>query len=100
MPFIKSPSGSDWEYYLGPQGEFRWKSNDAVLSLSTCKELKLEAPACQSAEYDKHLDKVLTEYRASQENHVPSEEELFEMRAAHGPGAVVVNVITGKKIKL
>jgi len=30
----------------------------------------------------------------------PSEEELFEMRAAFGEGATVVNVITGKETKL
>lgn len=30
----------------------------------------------------------------------PSEEELFEMRAAYGKGTTVVDVITGKKIKL
>ena len=30
----------------------------------------------------------------------PSEEELFEMRAAFGTDTTVVDVLTGKKIKL
>lgn len=37
-------------------------------------------------------------YRASYTG--PSEEELFEMRAAYGKGTTVVDVITGKKIRL
>jgi len=100
MPIIKSPSGQDWEYYVGAKGEFRWRSNDAVISLSTCKELKITPPACQESVYEEELQKSLSEYRKAMENHVYTEEELFEMRAAHGPGTVVVNVITGKKIKL
>jgi hypothetical protein len=33
-------------------------------------------------------------------NHVPSSEELFEMRAAFGEGAEVVNVLTGRRTTL
>lgn len=101
MPKVKSPSGlEDWEYYFGPFGEIRWNSNDAVLDPKTCKELKIEAPANQPVEYDKYLNSSLAAYRKSMENHVYSEEELFEMRAAFGSGTEVVNVLTGKKIKL
>ena len=44
------------------------------------------------------VEAELAEYRANYKG--PSAEELAEMRAAFGPGATVVNVITGKKIKL
>ena len=42
--------------------------------------------------------KAFEAYRASYTG--PSEEELFEMRAAYGKGTTVVDVITGRKIKL
>jgi hypothetical protein len=45
-------------------------------------------------------DRFLEEYRARMANHVPSGEELYEMRAAFGPGETVVNVITGQVTKL
>lgn len=44
------------------------------------------------------VEAELAEYRANYRD--PSAEELAEMRAAFGPGATVVDVITGKKIKL
>lgn len=44
--------------------------------------------------------KDIAQYRESMKNYKPSEEELYEMRAAFGEGAEVVDVITGKKIKL
>jgi hypothetical protein len=40
------------------------------------------------------------EYRRQRANYVPSDEEVFEMRAAFGEGATVVNVITGQKYNL
>ena len=40
------------------------------------------------------------EYKASQKNRKISEEELYEMRAAFGEGATIIDVITGRKIKL
>lgn len=43
---------------------------------------------------------VVAAYRKRMANHVHTEEELFEMRAAFGPGARVVNVITGQSITL
>ena len=45
-------------------------------------------------------DAFLAQYRESQKNHVPDAEELHEMRAAFGSGETVVNVITGRKLRL
>lgn len=41
-------------------------------------------------------DEAIERYIEARKNHVPSSEELFEMRAAFGPGAKVVDVITGQ----
>jgi hypothetical protein len=45
-------------------------------------------------------DRFLAEYRARMANHVPSGEELYEMRAAFGTGVTIVNAITGQKTRL
>lgn len=48
------------------------------------------------AERDRETDAFLAEYRERMKNHKPSEEELFEMRAAFGPGETVVDVLSGQ----
>ena len=47
---------------------------------------------------DEETAKVIEAYRASYTG--PSEEEMFEMRAAYGKGTTVVDIFTGKKIRL
>lgn len=47
---------------------------------------------------DKEVEESIAEYRRNYKG--PSEEELAEMRAAFGPGEVVVNVLTGTRIYL
>ena len=47
---------------------------------------------------DEETAKVIEAYRASYTG--PSEEEMFEMRAAFGTGTTVVDIFTVKKIKL
>ena len=49
-------------------------------------------------ECEKEALAAIEAYRANYTG--PSEEELFEMRAAYGKGTTVVDVITGRKIKL
>ena len=49
---------------------------------------------------DEQTDRILADYRESMKGYKPSAEELFEMRAAFGPGATLVDVITGKKFKV
>lgn len=50
--------------------------------------------------YDEATSEFFAEYRERMKNHKYSNEELYEMRAAFGAGTEVVNIITGKKIKL
>ena len=47
---------------------------------------------------DEYVDKSLEEYRKNWQQ--PSEEELFEMRAAFGTNTTIVDVISGKRIAL
>ena len=49
---------------------------------------------------DREQKKSIEQYRKSMQNHKYSEEELSEMRAVYGKGEIIVDVITGKKIKL
>ena len=58
---------------------------------------KVNVEATRAAR-DEETAKVIEAYRASYTG--PSEEELFEMRAAFGTGTTVVDVLTGKKIRL
>jgi hypothetical protein len=49
---------------------------------------------------DAEAEEVARRYRERMQNHVYSEEELFEMRSAFGEGVEVVDVISGNKIRL
>ena len=48
---------------------------------------------------DEEVERELAEYRKAHRD-APSEEERFEMTAAFGKGATVVDCITGRKIRL
>lgn len=58
---------------------------------------KVSVEATQAAR-DAEVEKSLETYRAARRE--PSVEELAEMRATFGAGATVVDVLTGKEIKL
>ena len=58
---------------------------------------KVNVEATRAAR-DEETAKVIEAYRASYTG--PSEEDLFEMKAAFGTGTTVVDIFTGKKIKL
>lgn len=50
-------------------------------------------------EREAQTDAFLTVYRARQARRRPSAEERAEMRAAFGPGAEVVDIVTGRRIR-
>ena len=58
---------------------------------------KVNVEATRAAR-DEETAKVIEAYKASYTG--PSEEEMFEMRAAFGTGTTVVDIFTGKKIRL
>ena len=49
---------------------------------------------------DRQTEKSLAEYRERMKNHVYTAEELGEMRNVFGEGKVIVDVITGRRIRL
>jgi len=81
-------------------GAYHWLSNDAVISPSLWKEYGWgDAPKEQASEYSAYTRAVIESYRSSRKNYIPSREEQFEMRAAHGPGKILVDVFTGQRFK-
>lgn len=49
---------------------------------------------------DAEAHQAAVAYRAAMANHVPSDEEMYEMRAAFGAGATIIDVLTGQTICL
>lgn len=88
--------------YQDEEGVWRWKTNDRVpfKDMLECWGLDEETMQKCIAARKKDTSAFLSKYRKQMENYVPSAEEKFEMQAAFGEGAEVVNVITGKKIQL
>lgn len=84
----------------------RWKSNsrvpfDDMLECFVALGWVTEQERANSNETrDRETSAFLDEYRESMKDYTPGPEELFEMRAAFGPGETVVNIITGKRIEL
>lgn len=82
----------------------RWKSNNSVppqdiLEFWEYMNLPFDF---EKAELTREMEtaKFLAEYRARNTGRQRTQEELYEMRAAFGPGAVIIDAITGDKISL
>ncbi len=88
--------------YQDDEGVWRWKSSNNVPFEDMLEAWGLDDDTMQKciAAREKDNAEFAAEYRKRMENYVPSDEEMFEMRAAFGEGAKVVNVITGKEIQL
>ena len=105
MPFAKKYIDNihmKYDAYQDDDGVWRWKSNNRVpfKDMLECWGLDSETmQKCIEAK-EKDTSAFLKSYRKQMENYVPSSEERFEMQAAFGEGAQVVNVITGQKIQL
>lgn len=89
-------------------GAVRWKSNGNYLP-DDCMEKLEYAPSDLSSKISREATKIkrekqtqefLKEYRKEMENHKYTQEELGEMRNAFGKGTTVVNVFTGRRIKV
>lgn len=76
---------------------WRWCSNNAYCPQDACEEYGIPCdPEAQKAARDEQTARFLEEYRRNQPA-VPSDEEIAEARAAHGPGVTLVDVFTGRK---
>jgi hypothetical protein len=81
-------------------GVYRWKSNGSVppaevLESATREGLAIDL-ALNAAARSEELRAFFAEYRARQPKE-PSAEQRAEARAAHGPGVVLVDVISGRR---
>lgn len=104
--FDEDGAREDFERARVENGVVRWNSNDNVpfddmLFDFVCIGAIDEATRERSNEARKaDTAAFCAEYRKAQANRKPSAEELFEMRAAFGEGAEVVDVISGRRIQL
>lgn len=100
--FEKTQAGHTFksEAYVGPRGEIRWKSNNRCVPADVFRDYGMEEPAVQAEIRDAELNTFLKAYVEANQNREYTAEEKFEMRSAFGEGAEVVNVVTGKKVKL
>ena len=92
------------ESFFGADGVVRWTSNNRVMP-KDCREIlshtayrDLFSEEASRAAEDAETAAFLESYRKNYTG--PSEEEKAEMRAAFGTGSTVVDVITGKRIRL
>lgn len=85
-------------YRVGPV--VRWKSNNAVIPPCVLEDALLVPWAEQVAMYEKEATAWIARYRKAQANRSAEEiaEEKAEIRAAFGPGEIVVNILTGEEI--
>lgn len=72
-----------------------------VAARDACEFLGHPFDAQQAAAHGTHVDETIREYAAARARRTREqvEEELFEMRAAFGPGVEVVNVLTGERTR-
>lgn len=95
---------ADANIILEDSGAIKWKSSGNYVPDDCCEKLiyggfAFDREATRIAR-EQQQKNFLDEYRKNMENHVYSEEELFEMRSAFGGGKTIVDVFTGKTIKL
>jgi hypothetical protein len=88
--------------YQDNNGIWRWKSNNRVPFSDMLECWNLDESTFKKCVAARETDTsaFLQDYRKAMKNHVHSDEEMFEMRAAFGKNTTVVNVITGKKTRL
>lgn len=83
-------------------GAIKWNNNDAYIPDDFCEKLEYMgypfSREATKAKRDAQVAKELADYRANYTG--PSEEEIAEMRATFGEGEEIVDVITGRTIKL
>lgn len=93
------------ELEVSATGVARWTSNSRPLFADTVALIIALGlgegidPAATARAQEKDTAAFLAQYRATQPAQ-PDAEQLHEMRAAFGPGATVVDVITGRTTQL
>ncbi len=81
-------------------GAYRWVTSGNVIPEEVLHHCGFDAAAVARQAEARRVDTAEFLARARTKPLVISEEEMFEMRAAFGPGERVVNVLTGQSIQL
>jgi hypothetical protein len=93
------------EAYVDAQSVMRWRSNESVPP-NDCLQAAMDMGLITLPQFTKSVEVSTEEMRQAIRAYVanqpaqPSDEELYEMRAAFGPGEVVVDVISGRRTQL
>jgi hypothetical protein len=79
---------------------WKWESNSAFCPLDACQRFGIPANlSAQRTALDAETKAFVAAYRKARAGRRPSAEERHEMRAAFGPGVIVVNVLTGRRTR-
>ena len=84
--------------YVDKDGGIHWNMGNFVPP-SVFREACCDCPPEHETAYKAGTAKFLKAYHKQERNRVPSDEERYEMRAAFGSGATVVNVFTGRRTR-
>jgi len=77
-----------------------FKDGPRIIPCDVIEDAGFIVPESHKIAREKRVERDLGKLHEQMKDHEPSEEELYEMRAAFGPGETVVNLITGKETKL
>lgn len=97
---------TDESFYVGTDLVVRWRSVNRCVPADLCDAffvlggISYEEWAATAQARAEETAAFLEKYREAQKGREVSDEERFEMRAAFGEGAEVVNVITGRRTRL
>ena len=82
-------------------GIWFWSTNDAPVPVDSAAEYGIPVdPQRQHQAVSEANQKAIEAYKKFRQNYKHSNEELYEMRAAFGEGAKVVDVFTGQVTQL
>lgn len=83
-------------------GAIRWNSSGNYIPDDCCEKLEYArfefSREATRVKREKQTEEFITRYKAMEKE--PSAEEIAEMRATFGPGTVVENILTGRRIQL
>ena len=87
--------------YDATAGAYRWDSNDRIVPPDVCDSCGISAlpdfdRTRHGEAYRAETAAFIADYRRIMADVEPTDEERAEARAAHGPGVVLRNVITGR----
>ena len=99
---VKLVKEADEGAIVEEDGAIRWVSSGNYLPDDCCEQLEYAGYAFNREATKKKRDAQTAAFVEQYRKNPPklSEEDLFEMRSAFGECAVVVDVITGKKVRV